>query len=102
MGIFFSQPKTVAPTPPVLKSGERIIEQHSAAVVGTQVPAGPPQFNWLRLVFAILLLGLIFAAGLYTTGDSKYEEWNKILIHAFQLLLGGTIGLIVGEAASNK
>jgi hypothetical protein len=102
MGIFFSQPKAAAPTPPVLKSGERVIEQNSAAVVGASGAAGTPQFNWLRLVFAIVLLGLIFGAGIYTAGDAKLDEWNKILIHAFQLLLGGTVGLIVGEAASNK
>jgi hypothetical protein len=45
------------------------------------------------------LLAAVFAAGIYCAHDDKLEEWGKILLHSFELLLGALIGLITGEAA---
>jgi hypothetical protein len=101
MGIFFrSTPPTQTVTlVPKIDPHAILHEQMSAEVVSTPPPSSDKPFLWGRLVFAVALLAAVFAAGIYCAHDDKLEEWGKILLHSFELLLGALIGLITGEAA---
>jgi len=57
------------------------------------------QFRWARFVGAIVFLAAIFIAGVYCAHDDKLQEWSSVLLHAFEVLLGGVVGLVAGEGA---
>jgi hypothetical protein len=58
-------------------------------------------FIWGRFVVAIILLVAIFGAGIYTT-LIDLEDWSKVLLHSFELVLGLVLGLLGGEAAAKR
>lgn len=72
------------------------------------VPSGggppPSKFSWVRLACAIALLVALFVAGIYTAKDSSPEvkRYAEVLLHAFEILLGGVIGIVVGEAGARR
>jgi hypothetical protein len=103
MGIFFrSSPPTTQTIhlDTALNPHAIIHEQMSAELVPEPPPPpGDNSFMWGRLIFAVVLLAAVFAAGIYCAHDDKLAEWGKILLHSFELLLGALIGLITGEAA---
>ena len=72
--------------------GRHLAYAHGAGAVSTV-----QTFNWAPFLGSIVLLVLIFAAGFYTAHDDKMTDWSDPLLHTFQLLLGGWVGLIVGE-----
>lgn len=105
---FFYKSKPPVPIFLVKKEGgtdqSKIIEQYSAETVkgadaGSAANAG---FQWGKLILCIIILILIFFAGVYTAHDPAMKQWSDILIHAFEVLLGGTVGLLVGETASRQ
>src|ERR1051326_6700629 len=49
-----------------------------------------------RVIAAIVVLALIFGAGVYCAHDPAMKEWSAPLLHTFELLLGGLVGLIIG------
>ena len=58
------------------------------------------KFHWLAFSGSVALLVLIFAAGAYSQHDDKMKEWSGPLLNAFQVLLGGWVGILVGEKDS--
>ncbi|MBI3398316.1 MAG: hypothetical protein HY026_03670 [Deltaproteobacteria bacterium] len=59
------------------------------------------KFSWGRFIIALLLLVSIFMAGIYTA-QTGLEDWSKVLLHSFELVLGLMLGLLGGEAASHR
>jgi hypothetical protein len=111
MGLFF---KSAPLVPTVQRSlnealskppeNEEQIEQFSselATKIDRQVSG---QFSWGRFFCGVILLVAILVAGIYTARDTSPEvkEWSKVLLHAFELLLGVLIGLVSGEAISRS
>ncbi|SEO36685.1 hypothetical protein [Mucilaginibacter sp. OK283] len=97
MGIFFKQSANVGANTEVGDSAEIIDQQSSEVVADTNTT-----LIWGRLIFAIVLLLVILFTGLYAGQKKPLEEWSKVLIHSFELLLGAFIGIITGESASKK
>lgn len=58
------------------------------------------EFSWGRLAVAVLLLLGLFFATIYTSQEPGLEDFYKILLHSFELVLGLVIGLLSGEAIS--
>ena len=54
-----------------------------------------------RVIAAIVVLALIFGAGVYCAHDPAMKEWSAPLLHTFELLLGGLVGLIIGEKGTS-
>jgi hypothetical protein len=50
-----------------------------------------------RILVAVVVLALIFFAGVYCAHDAAMKDWSTPLLHTFELLLGGMVGIIVGE-----
>lgn len=88
--------ETLNAEPTVSREAERSFTR-SLQVAASQVPSG--QFSWGRLFFAILLLFLIFGAGIWTA-LYNLEDWSKVLLHSFELVLGLVLGILGGEAAA--
>jgi hypothetical protein len=102
VGIFFrsSPVSTNLPRPTgAVKPQDENIEQMSQEVGTESSPSSPNQFLWGRLLFAILLLAVVFAGGVYTAHDDKLADWSKLFVHSFELLLGALVGLLTGEAS---
>lgn len=118
MGIFFKSipspaplaalPTAVPPSlePPLaapssLESAELSLETLNAEptvrLKAAIAPSG--QLRWGRLFFAISLLSLIFCAGIWTALNNL-EDWSKVLLHSFELVLGLILGILGGEAAA--
>jgi hypothetical protein len=60
-----------------------------------------PQFNWGRLAIALGLLIALFGGGLYSSVH-HLDDWGKVFIHSFELVLGLIIGLLGGEATAQS
>lgn len=60
------------------------------------------EFSWARLVVAIVLLGGVLAAAIFTAGKEDLDALNTVLVHGFELTLGLVLGLLGGEAASRS
>ncbi len=73
------------------------VGRHLANAPGAGAVPTVQTFNWAPFWGSVVLLVLIFAAGIYTAHDAKMTDWSDPLLHTFQVLLGGWIGLIVGE-----
>jgi hypothetical protein len=58
-------------------------------------------FNSTAFWGSVALLVLIFAAGIYAQHDDQMKDWASALLHTFQLLLGGWVGILVGEKSSS-
>jgi hypothetical protein len=109
MGLFF---KSAPVVPAVTESLREAVTEHPNTVLipeqmASEIVSGvenkvSPSIYWGRLIFAIVLLCLVLAAGIYTAQDEKLSEWSKILLHSFELLLGAVIGLITGEAIAKS
>jgi len=59
------------------------------------------QFSVGRFIGAVILVVLIFLAGIWTARDPQLKGYSDALLHFFQVLLGIIIGLVTGEAASS-
>jgi len=57
-------------------------------------------FKPWRFVGALLFLAGMFVAGIYCAHDDKLQEWSKVLLHGFEILLGAVIGIVIGEGQS--
>jgi hypothetical protein len=58
--------------------------------------------NWLTLLVAVIVLAGILAAAIFTAHDPALSNLNTVLVHGFELLLGGVIGMLVGERAASS
>jgi hypothetical protein len=58
------------------------------------------KLSWPRLIVALIILALLLIIGIVAT-IYKLDDWSKMLIHSFELVLGLVIGLLGGEAAAN-
>jgi hypothetical protein len=82
------------------KAGEDLraeADRLTTAVIEPQSGA----FYWGRLTVAIVLLVLIFSAGIVTS-IYGISDWSPVLLHSFELILGLVLGLLGGEAASRR
>lgn len=104
MSIFFKS-RTVAPAAgEVLKEALTIdpktignIQQKAqemAQQVNTQTTVS---FAWNRFIAAIIFIVLLFVGGIYTSQHEKLEAWGTVLLHIFEITLGGVVGIIIGE-----
>jgi hypothetical protein len=59
------------------------------------------EFNWRRALLAAAFLVIIFIGGVYCAHDKALEAFSAALVHGFEILLGGLIGMIVGEASTS-
>jgi hypothetical protein len=95
MGIFYALETEAQPAPAGgLPSGDE----------GQRPPSRPmgrsPKLQNERLIFAIMLLLFILGAGI-TTHQLRMAEWSTVLLHSFELCVGGVLGILTGEAASH-
>lgn len=110
MGIFFRAiPATTTPvrTTPVRVPGSSAIVGHEPEFeqmaqeidTGAPVPAAAQAFLWGRLLFAVVVLVVVFVAGIYCdTHGPELKPWGDMLMHSFTLLFGVFLGLLAGEA----
>lgn len=63
--------------------------------------AGTGQFIWSRFVSACVFLLVIVGFGIYAAHDDKMKDWSAAALHTFQILLGGLVGLVLGEKPSS-
>lgn len=60
-----------------------------------------PYFYKGRLIIAgVLLVGIVIGGVL--THMQGMSEWSNVLLHSFELCLGGFIGLLTGEITSTS
>ena len=57
---------------------------------------GPAEFSFPRLLGSIIFLLVILGLGFLTASVDQWQSFSPYLQHAFELLLGGTVALIVG------
>lgn len=98
MGIFF---RSTALVPTLTTALQNALTQNPATVPNPQQTAAnmasqvqqqvTGQFSWGRLAVAIVLLMAVFAGCIYTAYDDKLVDLYKLLLHAFELLLGAVI-----------
>jgi hypothetical protein len=58
----------------------------------------PPTFKPWRFLGALLFLAAVFVAGIYCAYDDKLQDWSKVLLHGFEILLGAVVGIVIGES----
>lgn len=58
----------------------------------------PAQFDPSRFWAAVVFLLLIFGLGVITAYLDRLQAWSALLLHTFELLLGGMLGTLVGES----
>jgi len=59
-------------------------------------------FVWGRFIAAVVILVVLFGAGVYTAQNDKLQDWSKALLHTFEILLGWVVGQITGEAVAKS
>ncbi len=118
MGIFFAKPAGT----PVLKSTlmtalktepktvQDFDKQVSDLMVQMQKPAEPSgepvktQFLWKRAVLAAVVLVVIggfgFVAAIMSETHTGLKDWNILLIHSFEIILGIVAGVLGAEAVN--
>jgi hypothetical protein len=58
---------------------------------------------WERVLGAVLLLAAVLVAAIYTgRHQTELKALYDVLVHAFEILFGGVVGLITGEAVSRR
>lgn len=107
MAIFYeSKPITVAAEPaledalttdPATISQPSVTAANKANEIARSVKG---KFSWKRLVGAIVLLGALLVPAIYTAHDEALVDLYKVLLHSFELVLGGVIALLLGESTS--
>src|SRR5712692_9034543 len=50
-----------------------------------------------RFLAALFFLALLFAGGIYTAQHEQLKEWSTVLLHTFEVALGGVVGIVIGE-----
>ena len=104
MGIFF---RTQPMAPRFARSAGVVKPQVDGEVIEQnfqEVGDGPPppaQFLWGRLIFAVIVLAVLFAGGVYTAYHPELAAWKDLFVHSFELLFGALIGLLTGEASKS-
>ena len=68
--------------------------------IGGGAPGPNKTFSWPRAIVALVSLAIIFVAGAYCAHDDKLAAWSTAFLHSFEVLLGGLVGMIVGESSS--
>lgn len=69
------------------------------ALSKTEVPGAP--INWVRVLIAFGLLGILFIGALWTGDNPHYSKAGETLLHCFELLFTATIGLFGIEATKH-
>jgi hypothetical protein len=58
------------------------------------------RFSIGRFFGASIFLIVILGFGIYCAHDDKLSAFANVLVHSFELLLGGMVGMILGERPS--
>jgi hypothetical protein len=77
---------------------------------GDGIQPAAAHFSWARFAVAVGLLLAILAACIYaglqprvgTPPVNPLDDLYKALLHAFEVLIGAVVGLLTGEAISNR
>jgi hypothetical protein len=108
MGVFFRKSESLEPVvleefslaiasdPNVVSNVRQAAAEHAKVVI--QRVQG--EFSWGRMLFAVALLALVFAGAVYTARDAALAQLYSVLVHGFEILLGGVAGLLLGEAVA--
>jgi hypothetical protein len=105
MGLFFisqmvptvrSALVTALTAPPIEAGAARAQAQQTI-----ETAAAGQQFIWSRFVGACVFLLVIVGFGIYAGHDDKMKDWSAAALHTFQILLGGLVGLVLGEKPSS-
>lgn len=107
MGVFFrSEPlhpvvkeklsMAFSQDPSAITSVEKVVEEETKKVV--ERTRG--EFSWGRMIFAVGLLALVFIGAVYTGRDPGLKDLYTVLVHGFEIILGGVSGLLLGEAVA--
>ncbi len=78
-----------------------VIEQNFQELELEGGPPPPAQFLWGRLIFAVIVLIVLFAGGVYSAYHPELAAWKDLFVHSFELLFGALIGLLTGEASKS-
>src|SRR5712691_3808235 len=107
MGLFFKTESLRDAIAPVLANAfttdpKNVVDPQQTAAQQAHQIAGQVKgtFSWARLALAILLLVLLFVGAIYTGRDPALKDLYTVLVHGFEVGLGGVPGLVVGEAAA--
>ena len=65
-----------------------------------RLDAAKPSLSWARVGVAGGVLVVVLIAGLYAVTVPALDAWNKVLLHAFGVLLGLLVGFLGGERSS--
>jgi len=77
---------------------EEALKTHSSKIAVAEQSTTKPY--WLRIIFAFLVLLLLAFGVIYTASSSDFADIHAVLLHSFELLSGGFIGMLIGEKAS--
>ena len=115
MGVFYSTPTPSAPLaapvvtkvlmealaaqPETIPDAQQVAARLAATLTQVLPPPAPPpkSFQWARFLLALLLLALVFFAGIYCAQKDMLQKWSDVLLHTFEVLLGAVVGIVVGE-----
>jgi hypothetical protein len=110
MSLFFNAQQTL----PVIRNAvQDALARNPATIANLQQEAtniattltnqvAPAAFAWSRFLGAMAFLAVIFVAGVYTARDPQLQDWSKVLLHAFEICLGGVVGIVIGEKTSRS
>jgi hypothetical protein len=106
MGIFYKKVPIQEAAAPVVRQALREIsldgkqlEDKAEGMVAEIAQAAAGEFSWLRFGVGIGLFVLLVALALYTGRIEEYAALYSKLVSAIEILLGGIIGIVLGESA---
>lgn len=76
---------------------QEMAQQINNRVTGGGDGGGNGGFAWGNFLAAVIFLALILGAGIYTSQHAGLEAWSTVLLHTFEVALGGVVGIVIGE-----
>lgn len=83
--------------PPPAEKQKRLVDQ-----IANGLSSEDQKLAWERVLAAVILLALIFWAGVYTSHDDALKDWSKALLSTFTVVLGALGAIITGESAKKS
>jgi len=106
MGIFYKKVPVREAAVPVVKQALREtsldgkqLEDKAEEMAAEITKAAAGEFSWVRFGVGIGLFVLLVVLALYTGRIEEYASLYSKLVSAIEILLGGIIGIVLGESA---